>query len=640
MRKWGETHLPPLIACLLIIGSLSGCLEEQAANQKPTIFLDPLPTTVSGIVNITGTAADADGTVERVEISIIPANATQEQWGYANGTTSWYYSWNTTAVDNGVYHLRCRSYDGRDYSTTYSIMLTVNNTAINHPPVAAFTFSVDGLTVQFTDNSHDEDNDTLMYHWDFGDGTNPPEATAQNPAHVYASDGTYTVTLSVSDGLATDELQTNITVAGTPQNTPPSCSLSASPNVGYAPQTVTFSLIATDIDGYISLWQLDIDNDGTPEYSASGAVPSTQQHLYQHAGTYTAKLTVTDDDGATGIATATVTILEVIPNQPPTAHFSYTPTNPMVDENVTFNATLSTDSDGEIVQYAWSYQGSGGQFPEFMGYGQLFSYNWSHAGTYNVTLTVTDDDGATDEITIQIIVTDKNVSNFSIACWNLQVFGPTKASNETLLTYYADKLDDYDLFIVQEIRDKSGMAIVALANKLPEYSYIISERAGTTSSKEQYAIFYNSRATLVSQHDWTPEKQDEFERPPFQATFTVSNWTFTLYTIHTKPANVPTELTHLENLTGAPATDTIILGDLNADGSYYDEDNIQHFITWSWVITNDMDTTVAASNNTYDRIIINQATNNNFINASVMNDVDSSQSDHYLVYAVFNPGLP
>lgn len=228
----------------------------------------------------------------------------------------------------------------------------------------------------------------------------------------------------------------------------------------------------------------------------------------------------------------------------------------------------------------------------------------------------------------------------SIACWNLQVFGQTKASNDTLLAFYAGTLDDYDLFVVQEIRDASGTAIQKLAAKLPEYHYILSERAGTTVSKEQYAVFYNDRCTLISYHDYTPTHQHEFERPPLQATFTANNWTFTIYTIHTKPANVPAELAHLENLTGEPTADTIVIGDLNADGSYYDEDHIQQFTTWDWVITNAMDTTVAASNNTYDRIIINHAVENNFISAGVMRNVTRAQSDHYMVYALFDPRVP
>ena len=227
--------------------------------------------------------------------------------------------------------------------------------------------------------------------------------------------------------------------------------------------------------------------------------------------------------------------------------------------------------------------------------------------------------------------------NFSIASWNLQIFGQSKASNETLLNYYAEKLDDYDIFIVQEIRDASGTAIETLAEEFPEHQYIISNRAGQSSSMEQYAVFYNDRATLVDSYDYQAEYQEDMQRPPLKVTFISNNWTFTLYTIHTQPDNVPGELSVLETIVGNPTGDTILLGDLNANGSYYDEENIIHFTDWSWVITNELDTTVAFSDNTYDRIIINDATGNNFINSGVMEDVVSSQSDHYLVYAVFNP---
>ena len=99
---------------------------------------------------------------------------------------------------------------------------------------------------------------------------------------------------------------------------------------------------------------------------------------------------------------------------------------------------------------------------------------------------------------------------------------------------------------------------------------------------------------------------------------------------------MPGELSVLEAIIGNPAGDTIIFGDLNADWSYYDEGNIEHFTDWNWVVTNNIDTTVAESNNTYDRIIINEATENNLLSFGVMDDVSSSQSDHYLLYGYFN----
>ena len=227
----------------------------------------------------------------------------------------------------------------------------------------------------------------------------------------------------------------------------------------------------------------------------------------------------------------------------------------------------------------------------------------------------------------------------SIACWNLQIFGTTKASKTNLIDYYGEKLDEYDIFIVQEIRDSSGTAIQTLAKEFPNHDYILSERAGQSSSKEQYAVFYNNEVELDTYKDWTSSYQEQMQRPPLEVRFDVTNgdWDFTLYTIHTSPSSVDEDLDVLEDIIGSSNKDVIILGDLNADGSYYDEDNIQHFMDWKWVVTNSVDTTVALSDNTYDRIIINDKCENNYINFGVMDDVDKDQSDHYLVYAIFDP---
>lgn len=93
-------------------------------------------------------------------------------------------------------------------------------------------------------------------------------------------------------------------------NNPPTCTLSASPDSGNAPLTTTFSMTANDSDGTISSWELDVDNDGTAEYNGSGSPPATQQHTYNSPDTYTAELTVWDDDGATGDATQTIAVYD------------------------------------------------------------------------------------------------------------------------------------------------------------------------------------------------------------------------------------------------------------------------------------------------------------------------------------------
>ena len=68
--------------------------------------------------------------------------------------------------------------------------------ATNSPPTADFSFSTDGLTASFTDQSSDSDGIVVAWSWDFGDSST---STAQNPSHTYAGSGTYPVTLIVTD---------------------------------------------------------------------------------------------------------------------------------------------------------------------------------------------------------------------------------------------------------------------------------------------------------------------------------------------------------------------------------------------------------------------------------------------------------
>jgi xanthomonalisin len=66
----------------------------------------------------------------------------------------------------------------------------------NVPPVANFSDSISGLTVNFTDSSTDSDGSIASRSWNFGDGAT---STATNPGHTYAAAGTYSVSLTVTD---------------------------------------------------------------------------------------------------------------------------------------------------------------------------------------------------------------------------------------------------------------------------------------------------------------------------------------------------------------------------------------------------------------------------------------------------------
>jgi len=92
-------------------------------------------------------------------------------------------------------------------------------------------------------------------------------------------------------------------------------------------------------------------------------------------------------------------------NTPPTASFTYAPSNPEVEETVNFDASSSDDSDGTITSYEWDF-GDG-----VTSTGETASHSYSSSGDYTVSLTVTDDDGATDTISKTVSVSGDSDGN-------------------------------------------------------------------------------------------------------------------------------------------------------------------------------------------------------------------------------------
>lgn len=239
--------------------------------------------------------------------------------------------------------------------------------------------------------------------------------------------------------------------------------------------------------------------------------------------------------------------------------------------------------------------------------------------------------GPIEEMPVLLDAQPLNINNsITIANWNLQIYGQKKASNESLLNLYAEKIDDFDIIFIQEIRDVSQTAFPKLCSKLPDYNCRNSSRAGRSSSKEQYGIIYKKDITLTNIKDFNPN--DNWERPPVKVTFSKNNYQFTVYNIHTKPDDVQNELAQLQAVVTNQGNE-IIIGDLNADCSYYNNKKETEFDTWKWIIKDHHDTTVAKSDCAYDRIILNNDAYDDAIAAGInRKGIVKGVSDHYLIW--------
>ena len=236
----------------------------------------------------------------------------------------------------------------------------------------------------------------------------------------------------------------------------------------------------------------------------------------------------------------------------------------------------------------------------------------------------------------------RNVSNITVAAFNIQVFGTAKASKQEVMDVLGKTIRNFDIVAVQEIRDSSGTAIVALLGEVDgSYNMTVGPRLGRTTSKEQYAYIYNTETVALLDNYTYNDSDDRFHREPYMAEFRSGNFTFTIVTIHTDPDEAAQEINALDQVMESIEGDVIIMGDFNADCSYFDEEQERKYI---WLIENNEDTTTKSTNCTYDRIAIKNQTMDEYAGSGVFRfdekyGLNQSQteeiSDHYPVFATF-----
>lgn len=166
-------------------------------------------------------------------------------------------------------------------------------------PTAEFDFTVDGLMVDFSNQSENGS----AYSWDFGDGNGSDEI---NPSHEYAMPGTYEVTLTVSNDCGEETFSQQVILADAPV-----AAFSVTPMIGCAPVTVQFSNESSGNPTSLA-W---IFPGGDPAFSNEEIALVT----YDEAGTYSATLIASN---AIGVDTLTLENAITV-NAAPQADFEF-----------------------------------------------------------------------------------------------------------------------------------------------------------------------------------------------------------------------------------------------------------------------------------------------------------------------------
>ena len=318
------------------------------------------------------------------------------------------YSWNFGDATTGTGKTPVHSYG---QAGTYVVTLTVtdpNGTSVktanvsvgglpNQPPVALFTLTCPTLSCSANASASTDDHGIVSYKWDWGNGRSETHVgpTATN---TWASAGNYNVTLTVTDGSGlTNALTKVVTIPTATVNQSPTATVTSPSNNSTFLLGASVAFAGTGQDpedgalaGASLVWTSSLDGQiGTGTAFSINTLS---------AGTHIITLTAKDALGATGTSTRSITITSTGVNQPPAANFTFT-CSATVAHQCSVDGSSSTDDVG-VVSYTWAW-GDGRTETHVRA---TASNSWASAGTFSVTLTVTDAGGLTSSITKQVAV--------------------------------------------------------------------------------------------------------------------------------------------------------------------------------------------------------------------------------------------
>jgi PKD repeat protein len=298
-------------------------------------------------------------------------------WTFGDGASAHGIDVVHTYAQNGVYQVTLHINDSDGPTVTRIKSITITDTT----PIAEFNYNpstpTEGQDVQFTDLSTSYDHVTTWL-WDFDDGST---SAIPNPTHVFAKNGTYSVTLTVWEADGDSDSITHIIAVS--DLAPQANFTISSPRIEGVP--ILFNDNSTSYDPLIS-WNWSFGDGGySPRRNAS--------HIYAHDGLYLVILKVWDSDGSMSLRSTNLRVQDAGPN----ASFVYSP--PLPNEGQTVNFTDTSTSADQLVEWSWSFGGLGTSSEN----NTSFKFP---SGRFTITLTVWDIDRNSSTYWTNITVAD------------------------------------------------------------------------------------------------------------------------------------------------------------------------------------------------------------------------------------------
>lgn len=376
----------------LSITDLNGCSNSktrqvQVTNPPTALFSTNAPACSGTAILFNDISSTQNGTI------------TTWHWDFGDGSNATIHAPSNPDITHqytlpGIYNVTLSISTSTDCEAIYAVPVS-----ILAAPVSAFssTGTCLGQPTQFTDLSQPGGSLSIIsWHWDFGDAGSGINniSSLPNPSHVFTHSGNFNVTLTTENEAGCTNTQAQV-ITITPK--PEVGILVNTPSCDGTPVTFAADPTMTNIS-QIAIYEWNF-GDGSPTSALA-----SPEHLYAEAGSYTVTLTITNLSGCENMASQNVTIHKL-----PVAQYSST-------RNCIGNLTEFTDMSfnpdgGDIATWLWDFGVAGITTDTSSARNPLYGY--ATTGTYNVTLTVTNDAGCSHTTVSQIQVVPQPHAQYS-----------------------------------------------------------------------------------------------------------------------------------------------------------------------------------------------------------------------------------